>query len=497
MLKKSIASVVHTTKEELTYRYVTNALYKGKRFVSEALFPKLMFRTDDSERRAILIDLLTWVDNLPSTKFIGFKSVFADHSASADDDCETLRRLGRRIRVFTFEGHLYWIIPLSGVENYLKHYDHDDGIDYKRLAGSEYDNAPMVLYTTFRHNPFSSVKKVLVDIDKERKARAQEAIVKAPNKGGLKMTIGRMNDKGEWESAKTYTRDFKTVVMSEDTEKKVLYNTLRWVKKKTRYLELGIPHFRTMILVGPPGMGKTSIIRALATELQYSLYIGDINDDTTKDSLEHMFVKAGPRSIVAFDDFDTISAFRDRKDDEARLLTQAFSIRPWRSSMSGSIDTLVDEAKRANLEARMNKPEDTRKAYRGGGGVSPLKLRDVLQAFDGITVREEQIVILCTNTLEGIDKAFLRKGRVDEIVHVGLFTDREVRKYITVPFPEYDLSKIPEGTVFADISGADLQYLFEQNDEDADAFVASIPTVPQQETKTNISVNTANVVGAE
>ncbi|MFO5890748.1 hypothetical protein ACLBSJ_33615, partial [Klebsiella pneumoniae] len=57
------------------------------------------------------------------------------------------------------------------------------------------------------------------------------------------------------------------------------------------------------------------------------------------------------------------------------------------------------------------------------------------------------ISIIHPNHPENIDKALLRKGRVDYMVEIPYLRDQEVREYIKLMFPDFD---IPEDTRFKD-----------------------------------------------
>lgn len=264
----------------------------------------------------------------------------------------------------------------------------------------------------------------------------------ASDKSGQNMTVRTWDiTTRDWGHELSMTRDSSTVMMSEDVRDKIFTQTTEWIKKRIRYRTMGIPHKRVIVLVGPAGTGKTSIIRALATETGFPLYLADFTEDLCKEDLVQISKNLSSPAILAFDDFDSIKAFR-RKNDPDKADTRVVAIHG-----DNGVEALT-----------LTK--------------TPLRLRDILNFLDGAAIRDNQIIILAANELGDIDPAVLREGRVDLIVHVGLLTDKEVRDYITLIFPEYD---IPTNIKFSDITGAKLQYILALHDSDAADFIAHIP----------------------
>eukprot|EP00734_Pompholyxophrys_sp_LG126_P000006 Pompholyxophrys_sp_v1_NODE_1_length_32789_cov_6.460653.p6 type:complete len:470 gc:universal NODE_1_length_32789_cov_6.460653:16645-15236(-) len=147
----------------------------------------------------------------------------------------------------------------------------------------------------------------------------------------------------------------------------------------------------TILLHGPPGTGKTSIIKAISSKMKRS--IQRIKVSTVSDYEELMdlvfstnIVINNPiknhtlplnKKIIVFEDFD-------RDDDSDKSRSPEFSI-------------------------------DRKREH----GISDA---DLLQLFDGIIELNDIITIITTNNVEKLDKALIRPGRIDLNLYIGNLT---------------------------------------------------------------------------
>jgi SpoVK/Ycf46/Vps4 family AAA+-type ATPase len=161
-----------------------------------------------------------------------------------------------------------------------------------------------------------------------------------------------------------------------NTEEKVRIERVLtdFINNKEWYLKHNIPYRLGILLSGIPGSGKTTLIKGLASKLNYSLNC--LPTDQMKE-IGNAINTLDEKSIMYIEDVDS----------------------------SGMVDT------------REVKEEDKDDPFKGlkfdSGGLSL-----VLNAIDGISDSDGRIVIFSTNKPEDIDPAVLRPGRIDLRLHI-------------------------------------------------------------------------------
>lgn len=247
------------------------------------------------------------------------------------------------------------------------------------------------------------------------------------------------SDNNWYRSQDVPPRPLRSVIIRRDIKESLIRDVQQWRESRAWYEERGLPYKLTCLLRGMPGTGKTSLIKALASHLAMNVCVLNLNK-MTDDSLPAALSEAEPNSIIVIEDFDSTTATRARN-----------AMKP-RPGASPDAKEIIEEAN----------------AFAFG-----LTLSGILNSLDGIVSLHDKILFLTTNVAETLDPALLRKGRVDISYEIGRLGDAEVREYIALMFPGTEVHSHP----FDDILGCDLQDLYFQHRNDADAFVASIPRI--------------------
>lgn len=192
-------------------------------------------------------------------------------------------------------------------------------------------------------------------------------------------------------------------VFIDDSVKDSLMNRIRKFQANEKwYLDRGIPYKLSILLYGIPGTGKTSLVKAVASELNKNIsYIDSF------DNIDSMMEDVNKDNVIVIEDIDAINNLSNREDD--------------------------DEPKNE---------KDT--------------LQKVLNVLDGMSTPHGAIFIMTTNYPDKLDPALRRKGRIDEMVEIPLVAKETMQKMFKA-FYGIDISK---DVKYTPKTGAVLQDLF-------------------------------------
>jgi chaperone BCS1 len=191
--------------------------------------------------------------------------------------------------------------------------------------------------------------------------------------------------------AKSPKRNIDTIYLKEGQRGKIVEDVEKFFSDETRstYLSFGIPYKNITLIHGPPGTGKTSIIRSIASELDCDLYVLPI----TKDMLDINLVDA-------FTQIDNM----DGTDDRKRII------------VIEDIDTLFEE----------------RKAGDKNNGIT---LQCFLNCMDGFTCIEGTMLFVTANRPEVLDFALIRSCRIDNKIELSYADKYQTEKMFTTFLP--------------------------------------------------------------
>lgn len=202
------------------------------------------------------------------------------------------------------------------------------------------------------------------------------------------------------------TRPLSTVILNEKVKRDLVDDVTDYLNPATRrwYANRGIPYRRGYLLHGPPGTGKSSLSLALAGHFRMRIYIVSLSSVVAnEESLASLFVDLPRRCLVLLEDIDSAGLTHLRDDGDAPATPSSTPIRlPISEDDNGSEDG--------------SGPIITGSPSSGGR----LSLSGLLNILDGVASQEGRLLVMTTNHLEKLDKALVRPGRVDRIVHFGL-----------------------------------------------------------------------------
>jgi ATP-dependent metalloprotease len=193
----------------------------------------------------------------------------------------------------------------------------------------------------------------------------------ADDRGGVTRSIMGGGEKPK-PSAETKTKfaDVKGV----DEAKGELVEIVEYLRSPEKFTRLGGKLPKGLLLVGPPGTGKTMLARAVAGEAGVPFFY------TSGSEFEEMFVGVGARRV--------------------RDLFKA-------AKQAAPCIVFIDEIDAVGSARNPKDQQNTR-----------MTLNQLLTELDGFRKNEGVIVLAATNTPETLDKALVRPGRFDRTVAV-------------------------------------------------------------------------------
>ncbi|KAL5242746.1 hypothetical protein ACI65C_010156 [Semiaphis heraclei] len=245
--------------------------------------------------------------------------------------------------------------------------------DRSTMLSSEYGSTPfeMLTLTTWGRN-----RQVLNEILEEARLYAMSIM-----ESGTTLMVpsyGMWQKFGEPRAPRTLS----SVILDEGVTENILKDINNFVNDKSWYTDRGIPYRRGYLLYGPPGCGKTSLIMALAGDIEYNLCVLSLNDSKmSDDQLVQLMGEVPSKSFVLLEDIDAMFANRGGK-------------------------TVVE-------------------------GSTKVTLSGLLNALDGVVSSEGRILFMTTNYVDRLDTALIRSGRVDFKQYIGTCSDHQLSEMFT------------------------------------------------------------------
>lgn len=265
------------------------------------------------------------------------------------------------------------------------------------------------------------------------------------------------NRNNDWSSiGYTYnTKGFDTLVLDADDKEDLETLVSSFLNGENWCKGMGVSWQDGILLSGPPGMGKTSIIKAVSYKMRRDVYVLDLSTVKDNDQLRILFQNLPSSAFVVLEDVDCMTdAVHNRDDSDYKARMESTRQLRERVVVARALGTAV---RRTDTGPQSSQPQSSQPSSAGGQTVQPpdevdalgistgITLDCLLNLLDGLSSCHGLFIVMTTNHPERLDPALIRAGRCNLHIKLRACTAKQVDEFFGLFYnkPETEEEHIP------------------------------------------------------
>lgn len=263
--------------------------------------------------------------------------------------------------------------------------------------------------------------------------------------------IYRNSSDGKWVENKTrHMRTFGNIVLKPGQLEKIQKDFMFFLEGEEWYGKRGIDYSRGYMFYGDPGTGKSSVIKAMATEAKRHIHYLILKDIKSDSELLEMIQKIKfDETILVIEDIDCAtdaahSREMNKKVEEAEEVKDESD----EDENDEYENEMIDQRKTTMNPQNGNKINGKKKKNKKKNNDAGVTLSGLLAALDtNVMDVHGRVTVITTNYQEKIDKALRRPGRIDYASEFSICDMSQIERLFKDFF---DNAEIPETKMVVD-----------------------------------------------